>query len=358
MARQSASVALEKDCMQIALLSFLWTCGAYVTSCGAYVTFLKGPHIILVESGSYDVPSVQEAQMKYDLFLVDFRGASQPAAIEGDPQPLHICFHLVIGNLQVRSRRKAQSVSLHCRRNLVTLCLRHLNTLLDTLENKPVVRCLVGDFNLTAEHVAAAVQDAPTSSSYSSLQLHHGLNAWEIHPSQHGLSGDLLVCAGAWLHSVEIPVGASFKDPGFRKDSHGVVGCTVQVPLTSPALQVAASHASAGVDSSSESLRSGASQSAVSGIQRVRSMSNDSDDQRGDDMDHRGFQPDFGADYDSDSRDSDNHEAAKTMCTVLRRQEEVESLFARNLLPLSSHVSSFYEEDHVQQRLRRQREER
>ena len=36
-----------------------------------------------------------------------------------------------------------------------------------------------------------------------------------------------------------------------------------------------------------------------------------------------------------------------------QRQAEAEPPLARNLLPLSSNVSSFYEEDHVQQRLRR-----
>jgi hypothetical protein len=77
--------------------------------------------------------------------------------------------------------------------------------------------------------------------------------------------------------------------------------------------------------SSSDPLTSGASQPAAGGIKPTRSMSIDSNDQMGDDIDHNEFQPDYTADHDSDSQDTDNHEAAEAMCTTLRQHEVAES---------------------------------
>ena len=66
------------------------------------------------------------------------------------------------------------------------------------------------------------------------------------------------MCAGAVLHPVDIPVGTSYGDNGFRVDCHDVVGCTLSVPMTSGPSQAAASHASTGAAASSR----GASQPA------------------------------------------------------------------------------------------------
>ena len=161
--------------------------------------------------------------MKYDVFEVDFRGAPQPAAD---------LFHLVLGNMHIRTPSGGPTVSLQTRRRMVSLALKHLSSLGQDLSNKPVVRVLVGDPNLTAEQAAAAVQEATKSCSGTPLQFECGLQKWEIHSSEHGLSGDILFCSGAWIEPLLIPIGKSYAERGLRNDCHDAVGAVLKVPFT------------------------------------------------------------------------------------------------------------------------------
>ena len=64
------------------------------------------------------------------------------------------------------------------------------------------------------------------------LQFECGLQKWEIHSSEHGLSEDILFCSGAWIEPLLIPIGKSYAERGLRNDCHDAVGAVLKVPFT------------------------------------------------------------------------------------------------------------------------------
>ena len=204
--------------------------GATFNTCGAYGTFNQRDHIRLVENNSWDVPSGaggdQEAHMKYDIFVIDFGGT----AVDGASQPVRGSCHFVVGNLHVRTPSGVR-VSVTTRRKHVTACLDHLSTLQVIHDDQPVIRCLVGDFNLSEQEVLGATQAARPCAAYSSVQRRHGLHQWAAQASHHGRSGDVMLCAGALVQQMTIPIGCSYDDRGMRSDCHDVVGAELFVPL-------------------------------------------------------------------------------------------------------------------------------
>ena len=204
--------------------------GATFNTSGAYGTFNQRDHIRLVENNSWDVPSgaggTQQAHMKYDIFVIDFGGT----AVDGASQPVRGSCHFVVGNLHVRTPVGVK-VSVATRRKHVTACLDHLSTLQVIHDDQPVIRCLVGDFNLSADDALNATQAARKCAAYSSVQRQHGLHQWAAHASHHGKSGDVMLCAGALVQQMTIPIGCSYDDRGMRPDCHDVVGAELFVPL-------------------------------------------------------------------------------------------------------------------------------
>jgi len=204
--------------------------GATFNTSGAYGTFNQRDHIRLVENNSWDVPSgaggTQQAHMKYDIFVIDFGGT----AVDGASQPVRGSCHFVVGNLHVRTPVGVK-VSVGTRRKHVTACLNHLSTLQVIHDDQPVIRCLVGDFNLSAEDALNATQAARECAAYSSVQRRYGLHKWAAQASHHGRSGDVMLCAGALVQQMTIPIGCSYDDRGMRSDCHDVVGAELFVPL-------------------------------------------------------------------------------------------------------------------------------
>jgi hypothetical protein len=57
-------------------------------------------------------------------------------------------------------------------------------------------------------------------------------NQWQVKTSNAALSGDVLFVKGAFAKAFDVTVGASYADPGLRKDCHDFFGVALSIPMS------------------------------------------------------------------------------------------------------------------------------
>ena len=105
---------------------------------------------------------------------------------------------------------------------VLQLLREHLETYAAPHPLAPVVRLIVGDDNLYAREARQELQRTRDEDPL-----------WEVHPAAADRQGDHVAVNGAAATPIDISIGASFRDPGMRRDQHDAVAVRLRIPVAS-----------------------------------------------------------------------------------------------------------------------------
>jgi len=192
-------------------------------------------NITLKVSGVTAVQCGYDVDLFWNIFELNYRGASQSAASSDGGDSDHPPVGFVVGILSIPSSFTAGNMTRAKRREIFR---KSLDLLADAHFQEwprdfPVARLLVGDCKMSEAEAVACLQD--TEPPAASVQVSHprrarALRSWQLFPSFVGLTGDLFAVMGCVCQPRIVALGHSFTERGPTDGRHDAVGAILSIP--------------------------------------------------------------------------------------------------------------------------------